>query len=98
MATFTPPADTGIAAILPLNAKRWMQHFRGSITRGRNVWIVDNATAQDYSPVTTYNSDGSVATLANDRITRFFQGGTSQSVTTAEATILTSSGFGSGLT
>ena len=94
MPTFTPPVDTGQAGVadprLPRHVNRW---FRGNFSRARNVWIVDNATAQDSQPSATYNADGSLNQTGLERTTRFFQGGVTYTVTDAEQTILTAGGF-----
>lgn len=76
----------------PPMVQRAMAHFsRGD--RAFNVWIVDNATAQDYQPTTTYNSDGTVNQTGSERTNAFFQGGITYTVTAAQAAILTGSGF-----
>lgn len=76
----------------PILVQRCMSHFsRGD--RYYNVWIVDNLTAQNYQPTATYNSDGSLNQTGLERTNAFFQGGITYSVTAAQATILTNSGF-----
>ena len=68
--------------------------FRGSFPRGRNVWLWTDGSATEYMPPAAYNSNGSLATLPEDRIARFFQGGVSHDVTSAEAALLTTAGYG----
>jgi len=96
MPTFTPPvmvdAVPNSGPSDPPWVQRAMSHF-ARVDRAKNVWIVDNATAQDYAPDSTYTAEGSVLQTGLERTTRFFQGGAVYTVTDAEAAILVAGGF-----
>lgn len=97
MSTFTPPANAqevpGFDASATGMQKRLMRHTRGN-PRARNFYIVDGVLTET-DPVATYNADGSLALTGTERITRWFQSGTGPfTVTAAEATIITTAGFG----
>ena len=73
--------------------RRWAKLASGN-PRARNYWIVDGVFTED-DPQATYNSDGSLALDGLQRVTRFFQsGGGPFTVTSAEATMITTAGFG----
>lgn len=96
MATFTPPVDqandtTSLEAD-PL-ANRLFRHYE-PIYAGRNVFILTDGTTTEEWPPATYNSDGSLALMPEERVSAAFYGGHgAYTVTSAQATILTNAGY-----
>ena len=102
MATFTPPANTSEVPKVDASARglpRRMFQRGGGNPRGRNFYIVDGTTFTEEDPVATYNSNGSLNQEGSARVTRFFQSTTGPfTVSTAEAALITTAGFGAYLT
>lgn len=67
--------------------------YRGNFSRAHNVWIDVDGNVTEYPPNATYNTDGSLGTLPEDRVHRFFQGAQTYTVTAQEATWLTNAGY-----
>ena len=93
MTTFTPP-NTNSYSLCPPDGDplaRRLMRFHGSEPRGENVYIINGTT------VTTNDPDG--VTVTWDMVTHVFWGGhVGETVTAAEATLLTDAGFGAYLT
>ncbi len=97
MATFTPPANAtevpGFDADASPMAKT-MFRYHGGRPRARNFYIV-GSTFTEVDPSASYNADGSMNQDALQRTTRFFQSGTGPfTVTSAEAALITTAGYG----
>lgn len=94
MSTFTPPRVQDVPASLPDAtdlANRLARHF-ASGWRASNVFILDDDTVTTEWPPATYNADGSLDQMPEDRVVASFYGGT-HTVTDAQAALLTAAGY-----